>query len=217
MFEDREDAGRQLAEALEAYRDAGALVLAIPRGGVPVGYRLSEGLRADFDVLVSRKVPIPWEPEAGFGAVGPDGELALNNRMVAQLGLSRQEVKALTMEVLREVRRREKALRPGLPRPVVRDRTLILVDDGLATGFTMLAALKWARKSHPHELVVAVPCSSASALDTIESWADTIVSLEVSHRPFFAVASFYENWWDLTDEEVLRYLKEDPPKGYYHE
>ncbi len=215
MFRDREEAGRQLGRALAPYRDSQPLVLAIPRGGVPVGYSAAKALDADFDIAITRKIPIPWEPEAGFGAVGPDGEPVLNDYLVAQLGFSKREIESLAREVQKEVLRRERALRLGRPPQVIKDRVTILVDDGLASGFTMIAALKWTRKAHPRELAVAVPCSSDIALEAVRPWADTVVALEVSRDSFFAVASFYERWWDLTDEEVLGYMKAAHRRAHY--
>ncbi len=215
MFRDREDAGRRLAGELQAYVGLRPLVLAIPRGGVPVGFRLAEGLGADFDILITRKIPIPWEPEAGFGAVGPDGEFVLSDSLIDGLGLSTKEIQTLAQTTFDEVRRREAILRRNRPRPSVRDRHVILVDDGLATGYTMSAALEWVRRGAPKELVVAVPCSSSSAIEVVSGLADTVVAMEVSHEPFFAVASFYERWTDLTDEEILPYLKDLPKRGHY--
>jgi putative phosphoribosyl transferase len=215
VFKDREDAGERLGEALEEYRRFRPLVLAIPRGGIPVGSRVADYLGADFDVVVARKVPIPWEPEAGLGAVGPDGELALNEDIVRHLRLSEDELTALSERVLQDVRRREEVLRGGRPHPAIRDRSIILVDDGLATGYTMVAAARWVRKGGPERVIIAVPCSSGAALESVRPLADTVVALEVSHAPFFAVADFYERWRDLRDEDVLPYLPWSDEKGYY--
>jgi putative phosphoribosyl transferase len=207
VFRDREEAGDRLATALRAYSRPKPLILAIPRGGIPVGYRVAVRLEAEFDLVVARKVPIPWEPEAGLGAVGPDGDLALNEDLVAHLGLASEDVSALSREALREVRRRETLLRGNRRPPVVRGRTVILVDDGLATGYTMIAAAKWVRGAGPNRLVIAVPCSSEAALETVTPLADAVAVLEVGRGPFFAVASFYRTWRDLTDDDVLPYLR----------
>ncbi|MFQ5838174.1 MAG: phosphoribosyltransferase [Thermoplasmata archaeon] len=215
MFRDREDAGRRLAVALEEYRHPRTLILAIPRGGIPVGYRVAEHMEAELDVVIARKVPIPWDPEAGLGSVGPDGDLALNETLVSALGLSEEEIRTLAQVVLEEVRRREAVLRGDRPRPEIEARRIILVDDGLATGYTMVAAVRWVRKARPKELVVAVPCSSASALKVVKPLADAVVVLKVSHAPLFAVASFYAEWRDLRDEDVLPYIRRTHEKGYY--
>lgn len=207
MFRDREDAGDRLGEALRAYRDMDTVVLAIPRGGVSVGHRVARTLQAGFDLLVVRKVAIPWEPEAGFASVGPDGSLHVNEDLVARLGLSEAEVRRLADEVRAEVAERQRRLRGDRPLPRLHDRPVLLVDDGLATGYTMLAAGEWVRRRGPRDLLVAAPCASVSALDTIKRVADTVVVLEVGRGPVFAVASFYQEWTDLTDADVLPYLK----------
>ncbi len=135
LFTDRLKAGRLLGERLARYRGGDGLVLGVPRGGVPVGYAIARALGGPLDVIVPRKLPIPWNPEAGFGVVMPDGTRVLNEEMVEPLGLSPEQVDAIAARVILEVRRRERVYRDDRPPPVVEDRIVIITDDGLATGY----------------------------------------------------------------------------------
>ena len=207
MFYDRRDAGRQLAERLLPYRERDPIVLGIPRGGVPVGYEVSRALGCPLDVIVPRKLPIPWSPEAGFGAIMPDGTRVLNERMVRQLGLSADEITEIADEVLAEVGRREKAFRGDRPPVEVAGKTAILVDDGLATGYTMIAAARAVKKRGPASVIVAVPVSPRASAEDVGREADELIVLHLSDEYPFAVASFYEEWTEMTDEEVRGYLE----------
>lgn len=213
LFRDRADAGRQLAERLLEYEDRGAVVLAIPRGGVPVGFQVAKRLNAQFDVIVPRKIPIPWNPEAGFGAITADGTIVLNKAMVQSLDLGEEEIEQAAEEVRREIIRRTKQYRGDRPLPDVKGRPVILVDDGLASGYTMLAAIESLRKDAPSAVVVAVPAASSGAAGLVAPQVDKLVALIVSHRLPFAVADFYVEWRDLSDEEVIGCLRPAPPAG----
>jgi predicted phosphoribosyltransferase len=207
MFQDREDAGRQLAEALRDYKGQDAIVLAVPRGGVPVGYQIALELGIPLDVVVTRKIPIPWNSEAGFGAVGPDGSVTLNETILPLLGLSSREIDRLAGQVFAEVQRRMRVYRGDRPWPCLEGKTALLVDDGLASGITMLAAAKSLRPHHPDRIVVASPVASASAFRLVRPGVDGLVCLYVHPEGLpFAVASFYHAWTDMTDGEVLDYL-----------
>lgn len=206
LFRDRSDAGRRLAERLIEFEDSRAVVLAIPRGGVPVGYEIAKRLHAEFDVIVPRKIPIPWNPEAGFGAVTADGTIVLNDAMVRSLGLTSAEIEQAAEDVRREIVRRTQVYRGDRPPPDVENRPVILVDDGLASGYTMLAAIESLKKSSPSAVIVAVPVASSAAARLISAAADRLIALIVSHRLPFAVADYYLEWRDLTDEEVCAYL-----------
>ena len=208
LFRNRADAGERLAARLTDYKERDTLVLAVPRGGVPVGFKVAESLGADFDVIIPRKLPIPWNPEAGFGAVTADGTLVLNDRMVEELGLNADEIKAVADEVHQEVLRRTRAYRGNRPEPRISGRPVIIVDDGLASGYTMLAAVESLRKHQPSEVVVAVPVASRGASRLIAPKVDNMVALIVSERIPFAVASYYGEWRDLTDDEVVACLQE---------
>jgi len=207
LFQDRREAGRRLSEALLDYKDRNAIVLAIPRGGVPVGYEIAQRLDVPLDVIVPRKLPVPWNPEAGFGAVMPDGTFVLNDRMVSGVGLEPQEISRIVEDVHAETVRRMKEYRDDKPLSDVKDRPVLIVDDGLASGYTMLAAIESLRKQMPACIVVAVPTASNGASRLVGPKADRVVSLIISERLPFAVASFYREWRDLTDEEVKDFLR----------
>ena len=205
MYRDRRDAGRRLAEHLLTYRH-NAIVLAIPRGGVPVGYEVAKRLEVPLDLIVPRKLPIPSEPEAGFGAIAPDGTIVLNERLVAYYGITAKDIENVSQEVLAEIRRRIREYRGNRPLPDLKNKNVIVVDDGLASGFTMVAAVRAIRREKPKRVIVAVPCSPESSVERLEKEADEVISLAVQPYGPFAVASYYESFPDLTDDEVKSLL-----------
>jgi len=207
VFRDREHAGELLSRILLRYQGGHAAVVAVPRGGVPVGFSIARNLQVPLDVVIPRKLPIPEEPEAGFGAVTADGSVVLNDRLVAQLNLPPKTIDAIVKEVRREVERREAVYRQAGPRVDLSGRTVVLVDDGLASGYTMLAAIKSIRKDGPRKVVVAVPCSPIRSIKLVTPQVDEICCLIRSDEPIFAVASYYEDFADLSDEQVLDYLR----------
>lgn len=206
LYQDRNDAGKKLAEELKEYKGKNVLVFAIPRGGVPVGYEVAKFLETSLDVIVARKLHIPWEPEAGFGALAPDGTMILNEEMVVDFGIDKKTIEEVKDEVLKEIKRREKIYREEKPFSEIKNRTVIIVDDGLASGYTMIAAVKFLRKMKPTKIVVAVPTASENAYNEVKKIADEVISLYVQKGYPYAVASFYQEWHDLTDEEVIKYL-----------
>ncbi len=207
MFKDRKDAGRHLAVALEKYSDEKAIVLCIPRGGVAVGFEVARALNAALDVIIVRKIPIPWSPEAGFGAMSSDGGTVLNEPLVKHLGLSEQEIDELSIPVFDEITRRLKIYRGDKPFPDLKGEIAILVDDGLASGYTMIAAIRMVEKQQPGKIVVAVPVSSSSAYNLVKPLVDELICLYRKPYGDFAVASYYGDFHDMSDEEVLGYLK----------
>ncbi len=219
MFADRDDAGRALGVALRARPwarpDARPLVLAIPRGGVPVAYHAARALGAQLDLVVPRKLQIPWEPEAGFGAVTSDGTVTLNEQLVARLRLTREEVGKLAARTVEEAKRRETEFRGDAPPPDVRGRAVVVVDDGIASGFTMVAALRSLRARGAHTLAVGAPCAPADSIDRVSPNADDVTVLEVDRGWSFAVASHYDRWWDLDDGEVHTYLHRARDEGLF--
>ena len=208
IFENRHDAGRQLAKKLSGYKRQPVIVLAIPNGGVPVALEVALALEADLTLVISRKIPIPLNPEAGFGAIADDGTIILNEIAVKRIGLSRQQIEYEASKVRAEIKQRSLLYRGNRPLVSVNGRTVIIIDDGLASGFTMLAAVESVRRRRPREIIVAVPAASAIALKQVERVADKIVTCVTGFMPRFAVADFYHHWYDLSDDEVVRYLNQ---------
>jgi predicted phosphoribosyltransferase len=210
VFRDRHEAGRALAAALAAYAGRTDLVvLGLARGGVPVAAEVAAALRAPLDVLVVRKVGIPGYEETAMGAVGPGGVTLLDRGLIATLRLDRQEVARAVVRARDEMRHRERAYRAGRPMPVVRGRTVILVDDGLATGATMMAAVETVRAHEPDRVVIAVPVGAKDALEQLAAVADDVVCLVVPDA-MAAVGLWYEDFSATTDDEV-RLLTASPP------
>ena len=209
-FPDRETAGRRLAVSLESYRKSDAIVLAIPSGGVPVAAQVATRLDLEMDLIIARKVQFPDEPESGFGAVGPDGVAVLNYRLIENAGLSDRTVQEQVRKASESVAEREGIFRGGRPYPNLMGRTVILVDDGLASGSTMLAAMQFVRKMGASKVVVAVPTGSARTVDDISQNADEVHCLNVRTSKWFAVADAYENWKDVSAEDVKAILDAGP-------
>lgn len=208
VYEDRLHAGRALAEVLaEALGGRECEVMAIPCGGVPVGYAVATELEAPMDLLVCRKVLIPWNREAGYGAVAPDGDVVINEALRRALGFSDDEVERHVEEALREVRRRLRLYRGGEEYVAVKEQ-VVVVDDGIASGYTMLAAVRFARRLEGvKRVVVAAPTASPSSLVLLGPHADLIVCPNVRSDAYgFAVAEAYVTWYDVPDGEVLDYL-----------
>ena len=206
FFRDRDDAGDRLAEALDKYGNDATAVLAIPRGGVPVAAKVADELGAVLDVVVTRKIAIPGNPEAGYGAVTEDGVVVLNEPLVDRLGLDQAQIERQAEEVRSEIARRGAVFRSRLRSPCLEGKTAIVIDDGLASGFTMMAAIESVQRRKAARVVAAVPVASGSAYALVKPVADELVALVVARTDWFAVASFYEHWHDLTDGEVIRYL-----------
>jgi len=206
LFRDREDAGRKLGNLLIKHELSKSVVAAIPRGGVPVGLESAVILKAQFDLIVVRKIPVPWEPEAGYGAVTQDGTVVLNEPFVERLGLQSEEIEHQAEDVAYEVRRRLGVFRMYIPPVELAGRTVVVVDDGLASGFTALAAVRSIRSRDAERVFVAVPVASRGAQEMLEDEADEVVAMHVAPEGSFAVADFYEHWCDLNDDEVVAYL-----------
>lgn len=205
-FSNRISAGRLLASRLEGYEDkADVVIAALPRGGVPVAFEIAERLRAPLDVLVVRKVGLPWQPELALGAVASGGVRVLDRDILRSVNLSNYYVYNLIAKEEDEVGRRETLFRCGYPAELLRGRTVILVDDGAATGSTMLAAAQAVLKQCPKELVVAVPVASREAITKLESEVDKCLCL-ATPAPFFAVSEWYGSFPQIADEEVQSLL-----------
>lgn len=204
MFKNRKEAGEKLAKALEEYKNKKVLVLTIPRGGIEVGYEIAKFLNADFSLLISRKLPFPYNPEAGFGAIAEDGSSFIFEW--AKKELSKSEIEKIKKEQKLEIKRRINILRKGKPLPKISNKIVILADDGLAMGSTMMTSIMLCKKKKAKKIIVAVPVSGTDVAEKIEKIVDEIVVLE---KPEFfqAVAQVYEHWHDITDEEVLRIME----------
>jgi len=208
IFENRFDAGRQLAEKLMQYRGKSVVVLAIPNGGVPVALQVALALGADLDLVISRKLPLPLRPEGGFGAVADDGTVIYNQEMVKRMGLTQQQISYQVSKVRGDIQQRSLLYRSSRPLSSVSDKTVIIVDDGLASGYTMLAAVESIRRKRPREIVAAVPTASALAVKKVEKVADRVVTVVTDFSPRFYVSDHYSYWNVLSDEEGQKCLVE---------
>ncbi len=204
-FANRTDAGRRLAARLASYAGSHPLVLAVPRGGVVVGYEVARALAAPLDVIIPRKLGAPFNEELAIGAVTETGEPLLDRSAIARLGVERDYVEREIARQREEIRRRTERYRAGHPAPDPAGRPVIVVDDGVATGFTITAALRAVRARGPSRLVLAVPVAPPETLVRLEREVDHLVCL-AAPEPFFAVGQFYEVFDQTTDEEVVHLL-----------
>jgi predicted phosphoribosyltransferase len=206
LFRDRRDAGRRLADKLAAYVNRpDVIVLALPRGGVPVAYEVARRLVAPMDVFVVRKLGVPGYEELAMGAVATGGVRVLNDQLVEHLGIPDQMIDAVASRERQELARRERLYRGSRPPPDVRGRTVILVDDGLATGATMFAAIEALRNQNPARIVVAVPTASPDTCEEMKQKADEVICA-ITPEPFHAVGRWYRDFSQTTDEEVAALL-----------
>lgn len=205
MFKNRKDAGEKLAKALEKYRVENPLILAIPRGGVEVGLQVAKKLNADFSMIIARKLPFPDNSEAGFGAIAEDGSTFILGD--AYYWLSEETIEGIKKQQIAEIRRRINALREGEPLPEIKGRTVILIDDGIAMGSTMRAVIVLCKNRKARKIIVAASVAGREVAEEIGRRVDEIVVLEIPAY-FRAVAQVYENWYDVSDEEVLDLLRE---------
>jgi putative phosphoribosyl transferase len=208
VFADRSEAGLQLAEMLRNVVDPDSLVLAIPSGGVPVGLALARTLGLDFDLVLVRKVQIPWNTEAGFGAVNMDADLIINEHLLYLLNLSGDQVERQVKTAIASIEERNTKFRQNKQFPDIADRAVIVVDDGLASGYTMRAAIAYVRKRNPGAINVAVPTGSADTVKMLLQEMDTLCCLNIRESYPYAVAAAYRNWHDLEDEDVIALLGE---------
>lgn len=205
-LQDRRQAGRRLAEALQPYAGREPIVLALPRGGVPVGYEVARALRAPLDVCVVRKVGVPWQAELGLGAVAEGGQVYIDRESVRALGISEQELSRAIETQRLEVAQRVRMFRGDRPLLDLRGRTILLVDDGIATGGTVHAAIASIRQRHPAELVLAVPVASAQALHELASEVDEQVVL-LAPNDLQAIGLWYDDFAQVPDAEVISLLE----------
>jgi predicted phosphoribosyltransferase len=210
MFQNREDAARQLAEKLKGRDLHDPVVLAIPRGGVVTGAVLARELGADLDVVLSRKLRAPGQPELAIGAVSEDGQVYMNHHAQEFLDLMEEHLAEERRHQLGEITRRKKLFRSVRPQAPVAGRSVIVTDDGIATGSTMIAALQAVKTQNAREVIVAVPVASPDRLAEVRRWCDDVVCL-LAPEQFWAIGQFYEDFTQVEDEEVVQFLREFAP------
>jgi len=211
IFADRLQAGQELAKRIKLPENA--VVFAIPRGGVPVGYALSKAFKVPFDVIVVRKLPVPWNPEAGFGALTLDGRVILNPEFKDLL--SPKTIEEIARVVHQEVLRRNEVYRSGKGYKDLKGKVAVVVDDGFASGYTAIAAANFLRKFSPEAVVAVAPVCPKHTKELLKNYFDDVYCLVESQELPFAVASFYRDFHDLTDEEVLSYIEDLKREGLF--
>ncbi len=208
LFRDRRDAGRILAPKLSAYANrSDVIVLALPRGGVPVAYEVALALNAPLDIYLVRKLGLPGHEELAIGAIASGGVRVLNEDIVRSLSIPQAMIDAVAGRELEELERRERLYRGDRRAPEIQGRTVILVDDGLATGASMRAAVAGIRTQNPARIVIAVPTAAPETCEAFEFEVDEIVCASTP-EPFYGVGKWYEDFSQTTDEEVREFLKE---------
>lgn len=205
LFPNRSQAGEKLALEVVKLAPIDPLVLALPRGGVPVGSAVARVMNCPCDVIALMKIVIPWNPEASYGVVAMDGTVVMNKPLVNRLELSESELEISTRAVLQEAKRREEMYRQGKPFPDLENSAVILADDGLASGYSMLAAVSFAKKRRPRSIIVASPVTSDSAYRMLaaDKEIDHIVTLVRDTEQLFPLADYYKDFPDLTDDDVV--------------
>jgi putative phosphoribosyl transferase len=209
LFSDRRDAGRQLAARLASLRGSDPVVLALPRGGVPIGAEIAKTLDAVLDVVLVRKIGVPFEPELALGAIvdGETPELLIDDQLMALLAVPERHVEQQRIRQLKEIERRRRLYVEGRPPIAVAGRTAIVVDDGIATGYTMRAALSAIRRRGPQQLVLAVPVAPPETIAALAAAVDEIVCLATPDQ-FGAIGQFYADFRQIEDAEVIALLRE---------
>ena len=207
-FKDRRDAGRKLAQKLSAYaRGQNTLILALPRGGVPVAYEVALSLNVPLDIFIVRKLGLPGREELAIGAIASGGIRILNSDIIRMLSIPDEVINFVARRELQELQRRERHYKGNHPSPEIRDRTVILIDDGLATGASMRAAVAGLRAQHPARIIIAVPIAAAETCDMFRAEVDEVVCA-ITPEPFHGVSRWYEDFSQVTDEEVRTLLEE---------
>lgn len=184
------------------------MALAIPNGGVPVALEVATALKAELDLIVCRKVPMLLNPEGSLGAAADDGTVILNEEAVKRIGLNRQQLEHDISRIRADIKQRSLLYKGDRPIVRVGGKTVIVIDDGLASGYTMMAAVESVRHRQPKEIVVAIPVASAVAFERVKKVADKVVACNVGYMPKFYVSDFYKYWYDLSDSDVVRYLQQ---------
>jgi putative phosphoribosyl transferase len=208
IFKDRGDAGRQLSEQLMRYQNQpDTLVLGLPRGGVPVAWEVAKNLKLPFDVFLVRKIGVPGQEELAMGAIASGGLKVLNQPLINRLMVPQEAVEGILQREMEELKRREQVYRDERPYPLLKDKTIILIDDGLATGASMLAAVHAVRQQKPAQIVVAVPTAASEICEAFRSEVEQVICLEMP-SPFVGVGMWYADFSQVSDEEVRQTLLE---------
>jgi predicted phosphoribosyltransferase len=217
LFQDRTDAGRQLAKALLKYKGQHPVILALPRGGVPVAAEVAAALDAPLDLVLVRKIGVPTQPELAMGAVtdGKEPAVVRNNDIIELCGISDHEFDAICQEELAEIERRRKRYIGDRARTKVNEQVAMIVDDGIATGATTLAAIRAVRSRQPKELVLAIPVAPLDTIKKLNPEVDAIVCLETPEQ-LGAIGYFYRDFHQVSDEEVVATLKRFPANKMVH-
>ncbi|MCU0523457.1 MAG: phosphoribosyltransferase [Elainella sp. Prado103] len=207
-FRDRTEAGQLLAAQLQAYAHCpNGLVLALPRGGVPVAYEIAEALNLPLDVCLVRKLGVPGQEELAMGAIAPGGVMILNNEVLRMLHLSRQTLLQVANIEKRELERRQRVYQSDRPLPIIRDRTIILVDDGIATSSTLRAAITVLQRQRPQQIIVAVPVMPIAIYASLKKLVQQVISLSMP-EPLRSIGQWYEDFSQTSDAEVCHLLKQ---------
>lgn len=206
IYKDRQDAGKMLAEKLKKYENEKPIILALPRGGVVLGYEVAKALKAPLDVIVSRKIGAPFNPEYGIGAIAPGQIAILHEEVIRGLNISKQEIEHVIKEETIEMNRRINLYRKNLPELDLNNRMVIVVDDGIATGVSTVAAIRSIKLSKPKKIILAVPVCPADSVSRFEEHVDEFICLH-ARSDFYAVGQYYENFAQTTDEEVMYLLQ----------
>jgi putative phosphoribosyl transferase len=212
MFKNRSDAGKQLALKLKEYKGKeGVLVLALPRGGVVIGYEISRNLNVPLDIVIVRKIGFPGQPELGIGAVSETGTIVLNDNLIYAYGISKEYIESEISRQKEEISRRVKLYRKGKHLSGLEGKTIILVDDGVATGATVKAAIATLKKEKLNRLVIALPVAPPSVAEELEKMVDEFICIETP-IDFMAVGSYYYDFTQVSDEEVVEILRRSEEK-----
>ena len=208
IFTDRREAGVKLASLINSEWGTvkNGIILAIPSGGVPVGMAVSEKLDLPLDLAIVRKLKIPGNPEAGFGAITLDGSVFINEPLLREIKLNKSQIGEEKKRVLKELISRNRLFREGRPFPSLKGKRVIIVDDGIASGYSMLASVHMAKEHAAFKTIVAVPTAPMRSIEKLESEVDAIFCLNIRTAPFFAVAEAYRQWYDLSSETVLELI-----------
>jgi len=206
IFMDRNHAGNILANMMLKYKESDSIVFGIPAGGVPVAVSVASKLNLNLDVAVVSKITLPWNTEAGYGAVAYDGTVKLNHEVLSQIHLTNEQIKSGIETVTNKVKRRFKEFRANKPFPDTQNKTVILVDDGIASGFTMLVAVEALKKTGPNKIIIATPTAHLQSLEKVAPEVDMVYCANVRSGWGFAVADAYQKWYDVTEEDVIEIL-----------